>query len=279
MYNKSSIASWLTTATHRLQAAGITSARLDAELILAHTLRKGRTWIHAHSDELLDVRLREIAEARLSLRQDRVPLAYIIGHKEFYGRRFIVNTATLIPRPESEAMIELLGTLPLRPHMRVVDVGTGSGCLGITAKLEYPDLDVTLTDVDRHALNVAEKNAKQLNTTVSTLRSNLLLHYPFTADIILANLPYVDPDWERSPETEHEPSRALFAAHNGLDLIYKLIEQCSTKLSPDGYLLIESDRRQQHIIDTFAAKHHFTHRTTRGLISVYQKISTQQASR
>ena len=126
---------WLRTSVDLLNTKGIPSARLDAELLLSHTLRKNRTWLHAHGDEALDVRAQEIANARLDLRLDRVPIAYIIGHKEFYGRRFAVTTSTLIPRPESEAMIELLQTIPMKPRSKLVDVGTGSGCLGITAKL------------------------------------------------------------------------------------------------------------------------------------------------
>ena len=108
MHSKSSIANWLASATDQLRAIGITSARLDAELLLAHTLRKSRTWIHAHGDEMIDSRTKEIANARLDLRLDRVPIAYIIGHKEFYGRLFKVTASVLIPRPESEAVIDSL---------------------------------------------------------------------------------------------------------------------------------------------------------------------------
>ena len=270
MSNKSSIDTWLLEAIRQLLDAGIASARLDAELILAHTLRKGRTWLHAHGDESLDARHRDIANARLDLRLDRVPIAYIIGHKEFYGRQFTVTTATLIPRPESETMIELLGELSIDAGANLVDVGTGSGCLGITAKLEYPDVNVTLLDIDTHALAVAEKNAVKLGAEVTPLKSNLLSDYPYTADIILANLPYVDSTWERSPETSHEPAKALFADDNGLALITQLITQASVKLAPGGHLLIEADRRQHHAITTYAEKYRFTPVIERGLILVYR---------
>ena len=99
---------WIDDATRQLQHASIPSARLDAELLLAHTIRKPRTWLHAHTDDTLESRQVEIAQARLDLRLDRVPVAYIIGHKEFYGHTFKVTTATLIPRPESEILLELL---------------------------------------------------------------------------------------------------------------------------------------------------------------------------
>ena len=261
---------WLRTAVDLLNTKGIPSARLDAELLLSHTLRKNRTWLHAHGDEALDVRAQEIANARLDLRLDRVPIAYIIGHKEFYGRRFAVTTSTLIPRPESEAMIELLQTIPMKPISKLVDVGTGSGCLGITAKLEYPELEVTLVDIDTYALAVAEKNATRLHASVECLKSNLLAHYPYVADIILANLPYVDKDWEGSPELQHEPALALFADDNGLFLIKQLIDQCSTKLRAGGHLLLEADLRQHHAMTHYAEQHGLTHVATRGLIALYQ---------
>lgn len=270
MAETSSISSWLRATTEQLQNAGVSSARLDAELILSHTLRKSKTWLHAHSEDTLDRRHRDIADARIDLRLDRVPVAYIIGHKEFYGRRFDVTTATLIPRPESEFIIEQLETLPLRPGAHLVDVGTGSGCLGITAKLEYPELNVTLVDIDPHALTVAKRNAKKLGADILILRSNLLADYPYPPDIIIANLPYVDRDWERSPETEHEPSIALFADDNGLLLIKQLIDQAVLKLNPGGILILESDRRQHHIVTTYAEQKSFILTNSTGLIQTYR---------
>ncbi len=264
------IVTWLTHAIRRLLEAGIPSARLDAELILAHTVRQGRTWLRAHDDEPLEGRLRDIADARLALRLDRVPVAYIIGHKDFYGRRFTVTTSTLIPRPESEAMLELLaGILDEHPSLResqLVDVGTGSGCLGITAKLEHPSLAVSLVDTSTHALNVAKKNADRLGADVTTMRSDLLSGYPHQPAIILANLPYVDPDWERSPELEHEPADALYASDDGLALITQLIDQATTRLAPEGWLLLEADLRQHHALTHYAEKAGFAAGRSSGLI-------------
>jgi release factor glutamine methyltransferase len=127
---------------------------------------------------------------------------------------------------------------------RLIDVGTGSGILGITAKLEHPELDVTLADVSRHALKVATANAITLQAEVSLLSSNLLADYPFVADIIIANLPYVNPEWERSPETDHEPALALFAQKNGLALIFELLTQTKSKLVNGGRLILEADPEQ-----------------------------------
>ena len=272
------IKSWLQRAARELRSAGISSAKLDAEIILAHTLRRPRTYLHAHDDELLTSRQLEIADARLRLRLDRTPVAYIIGHKEFYGRKFRVTPATLIPRPESEIIIELLKeilptNLPLLREIpkRLVDVGTGTGCLGITAKLEFPELDVTLLDISRHALNIAELNAKKLQAEVTIERSDLLSQYPLQADIIIANLPYVDPEWERSPETNFEPARALFADNQGLHLIFKLIEQATASLTDHGTLLLEADPRQHDMIIGHAKSHGFSLAEVRDFIIYLQK--------
>ena len=269
---------WLTDATGQLAAADIPSSRLDAEIILAHTLRKSRTYLHAHDDEPLTPRHVEIADARLALRLDRTPIAYIIGHKEFYGRMFKVTPATLIPRPESETIIELLKEIlpdsdALLPHAkrRLVDVGTGSGCLGITAKLEFPELEATLIDISRHALRVAEFNAVHLGATVTITHGNLLANYPLPVDIVVANLPYVSPEWERSPETNYEPSLALFAENNGLSLIYKLIEQAKNSMTPAGYMFLEADPRQHDAIISAAKHHGFRKVEVRGFIICLQK--------
>jgi len=241
---------WLADATRQLVFAEIPSARLDSELILAHTLRKARSYLHAHPEDILTDRAIEIANARLTLRIERVPVAYIIGHKEFYGHQFAVTTATLIPRPESEVLIELLKkVMPrnaslLNDTVRLVDVGTGSGALGITAKLLYPELSVTLIDNSRHALKIADKNIRSLDANITIMQSNLLADYPFTANIIIANLPYVDPSWERSPETNHEPAEALFANNEGKALIYELLVQTQEKLIDGGSIILEADPEQ-----------------------------------
>jgi len=245
---------WLADATRQLVFAHIPSARLDSELILAHTLRKTRSYLHAHPEDILTDRAIEIANARLTLRIERVPVAYIIGHKEFYGHQFAVTTATLIPRPESEVLIELLKkVMPrnaslLNDTVRLVDVGTGSGALGITAKLLYPELSVTLIDNSRHALKIADKNIRSLDANITIMQSNLLADYPFTANIIIANLPYVDPSWERSPETNHEPAEALFANNEGKALIYELLVQTQEKLVDGGSIILEADPEQHNDI-------------------------------
>lgn len=271
------VAEWLVEATKELQSADISSARLDSELILAHTLRKPRTYLHAHSDQELSARQQDIANARLELRLDHTPIAYIVGHKEFYGRRFKTTPAALIPRPESEAMIELLKsimptTLPLiKEKRRLIDVGTGTGALGITAKLEWPELDVTLTDTSQHALNLAKENASLLHADVQFHKGDLLRGYNTPVDIITANLPYVDRSWTVSPDVYAEPDIALYAPDNGLALIKQLLNQAVGLLRPGGSLLLESDERQQVTIIQLAAAHDLKHRATLGLITHFVK--------
>lgn len=259
------IGAWLSDATRELVEAGIDSARLDAEIILAHTLKKRRTYVHAHPSDDIEPRLEEVANARLDLRRDRTPLAYIIGHKEFYGRLFSVNPRVLIPRPESEEIItqfrEVLGetrALPDMPTRRLVDIGTGSGCLGITAKLLYPDLDVTLLDTSKPALRIAEKNARALDADVEIIESDLLSGYPYSPDFVFANLPYVDRSWEHSTEIEQEPPEALYAARDGLAVIEKCFDQLSRRMKPGGLAIFEADPRQWAEITALAKTAGFT---------------------
>lgn len=264
------INTWLRDAAEELAAVGIASALLDAEIILAHTLRKSRTWLHAHSDEAIDPRELEIANARLQLRLDRTPIAYIIGHKEFYTRLFKVTPSVLVPRPESEAIITLLKAHLPANATTLLDVGTGSGCLGITAKLELPQLQVTLVDVSHHALKVAEENAAAQNATVATLRSDLLAATPGMYDVIVANLPYVDISWERSPETNYEPKLALFAGDGGLALINRLLTQIPLHLSPTGIVLLEADPEQHPAVITAAKAVGLTLVTTDGYALLFK---------
>lgn len=257
MYNDDmTINQWLDDVANRLADEMIPTARLDAEIILAHTLGKPRTWLHSHGDETLDQRRRDIADARVTLRLERVPVAYIIGHKEFYGRRFHVSPSVLIPRPESEALIELLNAW-LKTHQakHLIDVGTGSGCLGITAKLEHPDISVTLADKDADALKIAGKNVAEHGVEARLLKSDLLDAYPIRPDVIIANLPYVDPDWIVSEDARHEPSQALYADDGGQKLIKELIDHTESQLNAGGAIILEADPRQHDAIIAYGDSH------------------------
>lgn len=271
------ISEWLKVATKSLKNISILSARLDAELILANTLRKNRTYLHAHLDEEIDPRRLDIANARLDLRLDRVPIAYILGYKEFYGRKFTVSPSVLIPRPESEDLISLFLELTASEitEKTLIDIGTGSGCLGITVKLERDNLSVILSDISKPALKIAEKNANTLKADVTIQQQSLLNRQIRPVDYIFANLPYVDKDWDVSPELKYEPELALFAEDEGLKLILELISQAPRCLTSNGLLFIEADPCQHNrIIDT-AIKNGFKEEKRLNYILVLRLIRTQ----
>ena len=271
------ISDWLKVATKSLKNIGISSARLDAELILANTLRKNRTYLHAHLDEEIDPRRLDIANARLDLRLDRVPIAYILGYKEFYGRKFTVSPSVLIPRPESEDLIALFLELTASEitEKTLIDVGTGSGCLGITAKLERNNLSVILSDISKPALKIAEKNADTLKADVTIQQQSLLNGQIRPVDYIFANLPYVDKSWDVSPELKCEPELALFAEDEGLKLISELILQAPRCLTSNGLLFIEADPCQHNRIINIAIKNGFKEEKRLNYILALRLICTQ----
>ena len=231
---------WLAAATTQLTTAGVPSARLDAELLLANELEVTRSWLIAHAHDHIPS---DTAKEQLFRRVHREPLAYITGKKEFYGRSFLVTEEVLIPRPESEALVSFVKDLQLSGS--VVDVGTGSGCLAISIAMECADLTVTGLDISPGALAVAEANAQALSAKVSFQIGDLLQGYTGPQPrCIVANLPYVDISWERSEETNFEPSLALFAKENGLELIFTLLEQAALILMTAGVIVLEADPRQ-----------------------------------
>lgn len=252
----STVHDFLTMSSAALQDAGITTARLDSELLLSAYLGLPREWLLAHDDaEIAEPQWNRLCQL-LYQRAQRYPLAYLIGIKEFYGRDFVVDERVLIPRPESEQIIEALNQL-MSQHTDIhhlIDVGTGSGCLAITAQLEHPALDVHACDNSPAALTVARRNAERLITPpakgVHFYLSNWLDQIPddLTFDVVIANLPYVDPVWpDLSPELAYEPSSALYdEGPEALGSIKRLLTQLShdDRLRPDGYVILEMDRRQ-----------------------------------
>ena len=278
MQEKSTISFWLKNAAKSMKDTGIPSARLDAELILANTLRKNRTYLHAHLDEEIDPRRVDIANARLDLRLDHVPMAYILGYKEFYGRKFTVSPAVLVPRPESEDMISLFldATAGEIEQKVLIDVGTGSGCLGITAALERTNISVILSDISKDALRIAEKNADEHHARVKIQQQSLLNGQLEPVDYIFANLPYVDKDWEVSPELQYEPKIALFTEDGGLKLTLELIQQAPRCLTPNGQLFIEADPIQHERIIQAAARQNFKLAAIQSYIIVLRFIGSQR---
>lgn len=270
-----SIQSWLHNAHHTLQQVGVSSARLDSELILARSLNKNREFLLAHSEEEISTNAQRQANIWLKRRMQREPLAYIFGEKEFYRRVFTVSPDTLIPRPETEIVIELFKKYSLKG--RVLDVGTGSGCVGLTLKLESPSINITISDVSSKALDIARKNGQQLSAKpVRYVESDLLRHWlshtkPKKFNTIVANLPYVDTSWEVSPETHTEPETALYADDSGLELIKKLIDQSKDLLEREGHLILEADPRQHQEIISYAQEYKLIEQD--GFILLLQKVA------
>jgi len=243
----------VTRAAHTLAASSHApdEARRDA-VLLARWLQgwDAAGWL-ARSSEPAPAGFEERLEAVVARRAAGVPLAYLTGTREFYGRPFRVTPAVLIPRSETELVIEgalavldALGSSPGGARRLVVDVGTGSGCLAITLALERPGLDVIATDVSPAALAVAEENARALGVAerISFVECPFLPPLPAAPGLIVANPPYVpeiDRDTLAVEVRDHEPAVALFAGPDGLDVIRQLVPLVSQALAPGGSLVME----------------------------------------
>ncbi len=204
-------------AAEALAGAGCVTPRLDAELLAAFTLGTDRAWLVAHPEAEIPVERYERLVAR---REAREPVAYIVGYKYFRRIALAVDRRVLIPRPETELLVEVGLTLPT--GARVADVGTGSGAVALALKDERPDLEVSGLDSSADALAVAQENASRLGLEVRFARADLLDDAEY--DAVLANLPYVPSDCILEPEvTGYEPPQALFAGEDGLDVIRRLL--------------------------------------------------------
>lgn len=265
------LSDWLDSATTKLKSAGIESARLDTLLLLKKSLGYDKSWLLAHPEHILDSNQQIELNRNLEKRLNHQPMAYIMGVQEFYGRDFKVTKKVLIPRPETEDIISLLINLKPNPGDKLIDVGTGSGIIAITAKLEIPNLGVSASDISKDALDIARDNAKNLQANVDFIQGDLLLASPKQKfRFIVANLPYVSSDWRVSPETKYEPQIALYAQNKGLALINKLINQSVSYILPDGFLILEADIRQHNEIITLATASGYHLRTKQGLILVFE---------
>ena len=269
------IGDWLNEATSVLSNAGINSARLDCLILLEDELNVDRSWLLAHDEHELEHNNVNALHNRIILRSTHIPLAYIRGHVEFYGRNFLVNEHVLTPRPETEMMIDILKELPLPDKPVLIDVGTGSGAIAITAKLEIAHSNVIATDIDGQCLKLAGNNATALNADVSFIKADLLdekivnLARAYAAQILLVNLPYVPDELEINRAASHEPRLALFGGPDGLDLYRRLFEQLKLRKFSPSYVLIEALPLQHTQLAMLAATCGYHLQKTEGFIQLF----------
>lgn len=247
----------LASAIERLTADQVPSPRLNAELLLMFTLKCDRAYLFAHPEHELTAEEQSRYEAALAERARGVPAQYITGHQEFWGMDFIVTPAVLIPRPETEHLIEAVleitkavgvsgvGGQRCPPHrVRIVDVGTGSGCIALALAKELPEAEIHATDISPDALEIARVNATrlQLEGRVQFQQGDLLEGLKPAFDFIVSNPPYVGESEEEQVQLEvrkFEPRRAVFAGRMGTEVIARLIPQAREALCPGGWLVLE----------------------------------------
>jgi release factor glutamine methyltransferase len=213
---------WVMVATDRLAAAGVPEPRPDAFLLAAHGLGQSRSWVLAHRNDEVNP---EALEALLRRREKREPLAYITGHREFYGREFAVRPGVLVPRPETEALVdEIVLELDRVGAESFLEIGVGSGCVVTTVSVLRPEVRCYGCDNSPVALEVTRENVATHNALVSLESSDLLAAYGDQRfDVMAMNPPYIPDGTPLMPEVaEYEPGRALYAGSDGLDVYQRL---------------------------------------------------------
>lgn len=248
---------------------GITESRLEAEVLLAHVLQKNRVYLYANYEEPVNPEEREIYRQCIKRRTAGEPTAYITGHKEFMSLDFIVNPAVLIPRPDTEILVEAAITLARQENLhRIIDVGTGSGAIAVSLAVYLHNAEIFASDISPQALEIARENAIKNKVCIHFLEGDILLPFlqpeansevpnwlsvegNYEADMITANLPYIPfiemKEIDRQVK-DFEPHLALFAEGDGLDIYRRLIPQAYTLLRPEGILLLEIDARQANLV-------------------------------
>lgn len=248
------IADLLTNAIARLSAAGVPDPRVDAQWLLAELLNCRRGDLQLSADQELPDDSIQHFHTMIQRRVKREPLQYILGYEEFYGHRFIVNPAVLIPRPETEQLIDLALALCASGPKHILDIGTGSGCIAITLALANPQAELTAIDLSVDALRVARDNARHhgVDENIRLLAADLFhIDAPGPFDLIVSNPPYVEAaGWNTvQPEVrEFEPVQALLAGDDGLDIIRRIIAESPRYLRNDGSLILEFGRGQEQLI-------------------------------
>lgn len=253
-----------------LEKRGVEESRLNMEHLLAHGLGCTRMQLYTQFDRPLDEA--ELAPLRemLKKRGEGIPLQHILGDIPFHGRDFICDSRGLIPRPETEELVEMvLKTLP-SGSLDILDMGCGSGVLGLTLAAEKPESHLTLSDISRDALSLTEQNAAKLGIeNISLIHSDLFESIEEKYDLIAANLPYV-PDGEATTmarELRHDPAIALFSGTDGMDLLRKFIPESVNFLKPGGVIALEIGHDQASQVRECLEKSGFTG------IEIYRDLS------
>jgi len=243
----------LRQARHRL--ASSPCAALDAQVLLCHVLEQSRTWLFTWPERELTRAQQATFEALLARREQGEPVAHLIGEREFFGRPFSVTADTLIPRPDTETLVEQVLALALPANARVVDLGTGTGAIGITLALERPAWQVTLVDNSAAALQVAAANARQLGATVRCLQGSWLTPCDGFFDLVVSNPPYIeDSDVHLAQgDVRFEPRSALVAGDQGLADLITIAQQAAGKLIAGGWLLLEHGFEQGEAVRALLA--------------------------
>lgn len=257
------------------------SAELDVEVLLCQVLKKNRSFLRTWPEKQLNKTQLEQFKRLLELRQQGQPIAYITGTREFWSRDFLVDPSVLIPRPDTETIIEIcLQLIRHKPDARLIDLGTGSGIIAITLAAECPQLKVTAVDSSLDALHIARKNA-QLNQTpdICFLHSNWLAQVGSASfDFIVSNPPYIAPDDPHLQQGDlcFEPDRALIAAHQGLADIMHISAQSQHHLNPGGYLILEHGYNQKTSVHNILLQHQYQNIQCQHDLSNQPRISYAQ---
>ena len=241
--------------------AQVSSApELDSRLLLEYVLQANHSYLVAHGEQnLTTTQDREIRELLLRA-QKKEPIPYLTGTAPFYGLDFQVNPAVLIPRPETEQLVELaLSWVGDHSSIDVIDVGTGSGCIAICLAVHLPQVNIWATDISNEALSLARTNAqKYIPGRIKFYQGSLLAPVTTQVDLIVANLPYIaDDEWTLVDDGVkwYEPTIALRGGVDGLDLISELLQQATRILRPSGAVFLEVGWRQGQAVEQLAKKH------------------------
>lgn len=265
---------WLKDNSLRLSNLGIESSRLDCLILLEDILKKDRAWILANPDYDIKKPQLKMLENLIERRLTHEPIAYIRGKSEFYGIELSVKN-TLVPRPETETLIELALDKIDNNVKQLVDIGTGSGAIAIALKLNLPEIKVIATDSEVKALNTAKLNADRHSAEINFLIGNLLdpiiaTNNDFSHTALVANLPYVPTEFTLNKAAYFEPSIAIFGGNDGLKLYHELFEQIG-KLSSKPLLIFTESLEFQHArLKEIAENSGYKEDTKKGLIQIFK---------